>query len=967
MIKFSLNDYLDLINNHYEFPKRFNATPATLQFHEQKNFKFNVKKSFEAFHRWQVDRLKKSQTLENALSVIDTLIAERTLMVDTLIQLWIEAEQVNNYHAEIESLAVIAVGGYGRGQLLPFSDIDIFIIKQTSEVTSYQAFIISQLTQFLWDVGLIPSIQTASMAELFELLKADINLYTSTLSARYLIGNIALYDALVSAVYDNKMLWTLEAFYYSKLEDKVQRHQVYESTGYHLEPDIKHNPGGLRDIHLINWLFTKIYPHNKDLTPLTENGILSQNEMALIHSSERLLLLYRFVLHSIVPRQEDRLLFMHQLTLIEHYPFFDLTTQDLALTNKRMIVASKVESMMKCFYKTTSNTNILIEIILDIIKNIIFKPPTIKIVQSIDEDFDLLMHKPPTSIGLPSKLVINLKDNKPITAIRLFQLFLHLATYRLPFDAISQDLMRKINHYKGSIDHQMSDDQTLNAKFIEILMHTDAIKYALEPMHKLGILARYMSDWDHIEGLMQFDRFHAYTVDEHIIQVLKQIDEIKIDVNFKLAHKVYHQLSNPAIVTISAFFHDLGKGRGGDHAVIGEQIFYRFAKQHALDNKVTAMIGWLIKHHLLLSITAQRRDISDPDIIKSFADEVQTQQRLDALLILTIADIKGTNHNLWNDWKQSLIEQLYLQTKDYLLKPQKLRFNWRSQIKLAKATALELLTQRFENFLIQKSHLDLASLAAPKESLCVKRGLEMFWKRCRVDYFLYHDANKLAWHAEVLLIEDTNYFFQPHYDNINLLTILPKASIHLSNEFEHGGTELFIWCQDRPKLFAAIVNLIDRRNLSILQAQIFTNRDDMAMDSFIIAERNGNKLSNSRQNLIKKELLKLVSDPNLCVPNRKTYMQPETYFNHITDIKYLSYDNPNRTYIEINTLDKKGLLASITSVFAELDLNVIGARISTVGERIEDMFILTCQNRVGLDEDLKNRLKDRLIQVIDQA
>ncbi|SES85683.1 [protein-PII] uridylyltransferase [Thorsellia anophelis] len=961
--------YLKKIENCFSLPLKLALPPSSLQSNELKSFKLSLKQTLNEFTGWQIELVKSQLTARDASSIITTVLEHRTNIIDSIVKLWFDSSYADT-NSESKQLTVMAIGGYGRSQLSIYSDIDILILHEKDEITEQEANEISLLTQLFWDIGLIPSIQTSSFKIFLTLMQEDISLATSVLSARTLIGKDKYSKALVDLV-QSSQLWSHEAFIKEKLHDQKVRHDRYQSTGYHLEPDIKQNIGGLRDLHLIYWVIRKCYKEYDSLDDLFKSSMITEKEFHIISESEKILLLYRFALHSILQRPDDRLLFTHQISIVENYPFFQNLDSNL-LTMARTNLVSHVESMMKCLYQNMASISLQTRIIYEIVSapfrnisnlvscKVLSDEFMLKIYTSGIDEIRLSSHE-----SFSKYNILSLMPNQQFTPDNLMRFFYHLAEYEVTFDHIELETLRSLNQIYSEFPSFLVDSSKARADFIKILMHPNAIKFALIPLHKLCILWHYMPNWTHVVGLMQFDRFHAYTVDEHTFQVLAQIELMKDESNKNLASMLYKKQSKTSILTLAGLFHDVAKGLGGEHAKKGREIFDLFARQHSLDLEITNTTGWLIEHHLLLSVTAQRRDISDLSIIAEFAKQVGTQERLDLLYILTVADIKGTNHTLWSGWKQSLLEQLYHLTSSYLTKSHLFKSNWRQRIKQNKHEASEL-------FISQCKKITLANIVdnqIVKHSLydsALSELLETFWRRCRVDYLMYHHPKQLAWHAQMLLIQEP-YSIDSLDDNyrIKIINNLPPAAIHATNQFVQGGTELFVWCKDRQNLFVAIVSLMERRNISVLHAQIFTNRDNMAMDSFVISERTGTPLSLARQALIKKELHQLVLQNELLVTKIKPKKQVEHYFQHQTEIKFIESDNISRTYIEINALDRPGLLFTIANVFAQFSLSLLGARITTIGERVEDMFIITTNQRLALDETLKQQLKQKLLTEIE--
>jgi len=464
--------------------------------------------------------------------------------------------------------------------------------------------------------------------------------------------------------------------------------------------------------------------------------------------------------------------------------------------------------------------------------------------------------------------------------------------------------------------------------FITILRHPRAVKGAIVPMHLHDVLSAYTPVWQNIVGQMQFDLFHTYTVDEHTIRVLQKLDQVADQNNshqHPLCVAIYTKLAQPEILRLAAMFHDIAKGKKGDHSELGAEDAKQFALSHGLSEHDSSLIAWLVRQHLLMSVTAQRRDIQDPIVIKQFASEVKSINRLDYLLCLTVADICATNNSLWNSWKQSLLKELYLLTKNQL--------NQDTQ-------AIPTLRQR-----IQSNRLQALTQLGEKN---IDQGeLKKLWSRSHADYFLRHTPQQLAWHASALLKHNLN---EP-------LILISTVSVH-------GGTEIFIWYPDRPSLFAAVAGELDRRNLNIHSAQIFTNKDNMTMDTFVVLDPKGQPLAHDRYENIRQALLKVIKTPNSKTLKTRNAHHRFRHFNVPTKVHFLPNFNDRRTYMELVALDQPGLLAQIGNIFTEMAVLLHGARITTIGERVEDLFVLTDQNNQALDQNRQHKLAEKLTQAL---
>lgn len=734
----------------------------------------------------QKDQLKLFEIAHFNQFSVEELIANRTVFYDEILKhLW-HYFKLNEHDA-----TVIAVGGYGRAEMFPLSDLDFLILTAELPSAIFEEKICC-FVQFLWDCGFDVGHSVRTLSQCHEEGQKDISIATNLLESRYLCGNIVLFEKL------NKLLnqtdfWTLKDFYYAKIAEKEERYQRYNNTGYNLEPDVKFSPGGLRDLHLLYWLALR-HTGLKKFAQILQVGMLYPEEYQLLQKSQQFLFKVRFALHLILKRYDNRLLFDRQLKVSEMLGYTGQGNQ-------------AVENMMKDFFQTLQSISLLSHILVKYYRKHIISGDEFYIEQNLDQNFKLVNNE--------IKLINQNCFTEQVESI--LDLFYHLTVY--PESEIHATTLRNLHLRLRNFEGYLSQSAVARQKFLRILAQPKAIKRALVPMHQFGVLDIYLPEWKGIKGLMQFDLFHVYTVDEHTLRVLQKLEDF-LDPKYVDAHPlctmIFPQLSDRTLIYLVALFHDIGKGRNGDHAQLGAKDMAKFAAMHGFDQREIQTMSWLVDKHLLMSITAQRRDIHDPQIVMAFAAEVQNKVRLDYLICLTVADICATNETLWNSWKRSLLATLYhyahkqfQQGMDHLLDNQE-------KIKQNRNQALTLLEREYPIL----SEDDILQL----------------WCSCPDEYFLRNTPKQIAWHTGLRSELDSEFL------------------VKISNRFSLGGTEIFIYCKDQPHLFNKVVTTIGAKQFSVHNAQIITAPDGYVFDTFIITELNGDLVRFDRRRYLEQSL-----------------------------------------------------------------------------------------------------------------
>ncbi len=806
---------------------------------------------------------------------------------------------------DIYNISLVAVGGYGRGELHPLSDIDILVLSNNKLPTALEAKI-SEFITLLWDLKLEVGHAVRTVNECAQIGRDDLTVATNLQEARLLCGSEDTFQALKKVVLSDSF-WPSETFYRAKIKEQRERHARYHDTTYNLEPDIKSTPGGLRDIHTLSWVARRHFGATS-LLEMSRYGFLTDAEYRELVECQDFLWRVRFALHIELRRYDNRLTFAHQAQVAENLGYVGEGNRG-------------VEMMMKEFYRTLRRVAELNKMLLKLFDQAIINGGATENAEILDADFQrrgsLIEARKPA-----------LFQARPET---ILDMFLHIANDST-IEGVSPPTLRQLRTARRRLNKFLHTIPAAREKFLALCRHPNALHKAFSLMHRLGVMAAYLPQWSQIVGQMQFDLFHAYTVDEHSIRLLKHINTFNNPDNHAkhpICCDIYPRMQKKELLIIAAIFHDIGKGRGGDHSVIGEGEAYDFCIEHGLSKPEAKLVGWLVRHHLLMSVTAQRRDIYDPDVITEFAKQVRDEESLEYLVCLTVADICATNPELWNAWKRTLLAELFYSTQRALRRGLENPVDVRERI---------------------RHNQQMASALLRKEGFSA-RQIEVLWQRFKADYFLRHTHTQIAWHcAHLLRMDDPN-----------------KPLVLISKKATRGGTEVFVYTKDQPALFATVVAELDRRNFNVHDAQIMTSKDGHVIDTFMVLDQHGEAIDESRHAAVIKHLTHVLEAGR---PTKiKTRRTPNKlqHFNVKTKVDFLPTKGKKHTLMEFVALDTPGLLAKVGRTFADLNINLHGAKITTIGERAEDLFILTSEAGGRLSEEQQNELRDKLIEKLSDA
>ena len=822
---------------------------------------------------------------------ISSILKKRSHTIDALLQgMWEKAGLSNALKATL-----VAVGGYGREEMHPASDVDLLILLADEPDTNAQEQL-SDFVTILWDLGLEIGHSVRTLDECIDEAKNDLTIITNLIESRYLCGDQVIFDQLQNSISPHK-IWSSAAFFKAKIEEQDNRYKRFGDTAYRVEPNLKEGPGGLRDLQTIGWIFLREYGVKslKKLSSAKEVHLLNPDEYHALIEARDFLWKVRFALHQITGRKTDRLLFDHQRQLAHRFGFTNDENNE------------SIESFMQLYYRNITELERLNEVLLGLLRMHILNtkqraPTPINNYYNNDSGY----------LGLAQD---DLFTTQPHTLLEVF----HIMQTRSEIKGLTPDTLRNLRHNLHLIDNDFRDNAHHKQIFINIMSESKGITFALRRMNRYGLLAVYIPAFANIVGRMQYDLFHAYTVDDHTLNVVRNIRRLstqKGKQELPFCAVIFKTLHKPMILYLAGLFHDIAKGRGGSHSEKGALDALAFCQSHALNAHDAKTVSWLVEQHLLLSSVAQRKDLSDPDVIKEVADVLLTQERLDYLYLLTICDIRGTNPTLLNSWKHSLLKDLYRATRAYL-------HNGAFNIENSK----QLIQQKKD---------------ATQEQL-IKKGIsnktcQAFWQRFGNRYILQHSVEALAWHiSEITANTDVQHIVKIREDKTK------------------NSSLLFIFAPDQADIFIRITAAIEQSKLDVVAAHITSSNDGYALDTFNLLAGDGLPLKDQtdKEKLISSIEKKLTQDELSYDFNQQHQARQLKHFDTPTKVLFDQDKSRNQTIISIRTADRAGLLTSIARVFNHQGLIIHDARISTLGESAEDIFRVTTKGGKIIDDEDK--------------
>jgi len=794
------------------------------------------------------------------------------------------------------SAALVAVGGYGRGELFPHSDVDVLVLLESAPDALLQSKL-EELVQLFWDIGLEIGHSIRTVDECLIESAADITVQTSLLEARLITGSRKQFQFLLDR---HTAAINPQAFFQAKTLEMRQRHVKYEDTPYSLEPNCKESPGGLRDLQVILWV-AKAAGLGDSWRKLAERGLITATEARQLTQKERAFKDIRIRLHIYTGRREDRLVFDVQTPIAETFGFSTNETRRAS------------EYLMQHYYWAAKAVTQLNTILLQNIEAQLFPQPGA--LQPINERFNQI-----------NGLIDIAEDNTfEVTPYAMLEVFLLIAQHS-ELKGMTARTLRALWHARFKIDSKFRRDPANRALFLQIIQAPQGITHALRGMNQTSILGRYLPNFRRIIGQMQHDLFHVYTVDQHILMVVRNVRRFTMTEHaheYPFCSQLMANFAQPWLLYIAALFHDIAKGRGGDHSKLGMADAQKFCKDHGLSKEDTELVVFLVEHHLSMSQVAQKQDLSDPDVIRNFACAVKDERHLTALYLLTVADIRGTSPKVWNAWKGKLLEDLYKMTLRVLGGED--------------ASTDHELRGRQEDAL-----KTLRLYGLPEDAH------QRLWQQLDVAYFLRHDAADIAWQTRSL------------YNKTDNATPVVKCRLAPIGE----GVQVAVYVKDQPDLFARICSYFDKKNFSILDAKIHTTRHGYALDTFLVTEPAFANNYRDIISLIEHELTELLQSNAALPPPTKGRLSRLSRTFPITPTVDLRPDERGQYYLlSVSANDRNGLLYSIANVLAKYRINLHTAKIMTLGERVEDVFLVdspvlnNARSQIQLETDLLDALR----------
>lgn len=837
---------------------------------------------------------------------VNQLVKARAWVVDQLIlHAW------RNLIPTDENVSLVAVGGFGRGELHPHSDVDLLILLAESPPGEALRAAIEAFVTLLWDAGFYLGHSVRTVEACVSEAKKEISTATSLMESRLLSGDEKMMIAMLDAT-TAEQVWSAAEFFDAKTLEQDKRHEQYHGTAYNLEPNIKEGPGGLRDIQMIGWV-AKRHFNTQSLHTLVERGFLTESELQDLKDGRTFLWKIRFALHLLAGRGEDRLLFEFQREMAEQF-FSDDTSGNADAGQSNYVV----EQFMQRYYRTVMRNERLNEMLLQLFSEELL-PRNSVASQSLGSDFRI-------THGFLEVSDENLFESRPVA---LMELFVLLAKHEQIL-GVRASTIRLIRDNRHRIDEAFRADPMARQYFFDLFCQPSGVYTQLQRMNRYGILAAFIPAFGNITGRMQFDLFHVYTVDQHILFVVRNLRRFsygKYNAEFSHAADIFQQIDHPEVLYLAALFHDIAKGRQGDHSTLGAQDALEFCQHLPLSDEHRERVAWLVEQHLVMSQTAQRRDITDPETIKGFCDVVGDQTRLDYLYLITIADIAATSSKLWNNWKDSLLWELYSITSLALTEGSSNIYDRNYRIEESRTVVREKL-------LSQGLKLD---------------DINALWKSLPQSVFLSFSTEQLEWAASTVLKSGCD-----------------QLVVAMREVKERGISELLVYAPDYDGLFSAVTTVIDEIGLDVMSARVGDTVSGKSFDLFLLMDRHAQTVNHIDCKRLKLRLSEVLSEKSLPVPMVRRLPRRLRPFKSTARIRFSAAHGGEKTMMDLACSDRPGLLSNISAAMVACGVRIHDARITTLGDRVEDAFILSDGQDAPLNREKRMELLQTLTETLGQ-
>jgi len=875
-----------------------------------------LKKAVKAVYEKQLEQFQAQQNIIH-------LIKERAQAIDIILSMaW-------SYYKLGDNAALLAVGGYGRGELHPYSDVDLLLLHDAahdldsdSDNTDHKEFVdnLQMFIALLWDIGLEVGHSVRTVDECIEEAENDITIISNLMESRLITGDKALYEQLSSQL-SPKNIWPTKEFTAAKIAEKHKRYLKFNETAYNLEPNIKEGPGGLRDIQIIGWVAKRHFGVD-DLKDLVGHNFLTPQEYEQLEHGQRFLWKIRFALHTLCKRHEERLLFDYQRELAQQFGYKDAEGK-LA-----------VESFMADYYQMVMQLERLNEMLLQYFQEVIIFSDSDARPVKINRRF--LNYK-----GYIAAVNQSVFRNYPFALLEIFLLLCQNPKLK----GVRASTIRLIRANNYLIDDSFRKDLRCRTLFMEIMRQPFGITHEMHRMNRYGVLAAYIPEFKQIVGQMQHDLYHAYTVDEHTLKVLRNARRLFVAEHkeeLPLASHVAAKIAKPELLYLAALFHDIGKGRGGRHEEWGAIDVEQFCQRHDLNHKDTRLVTWLVRNHLTMSMTAQRKDINDPAVIHEFALLIGESPYLDYLYTLTVSDIRATSPKVWNSWKDSLLAQLYNLTKAALAKGLDKPQQQAECIKDSKA--------------IVRDKLQLLDYKAER--------INQLWSTLPEEYFIKFQVEEIIGQTQAIL--------DAYQDNEIICSAdktIIKPIVLIKPYTERGGTEIFIYTKKADHVFALVTATLSQLVLDVTEAKTVSSSNGCTYHIYFVLEEDGSIVTDKERIIniqyILQEKLSQQQFELPVIPQRLSRTAKQ--FSHKTNVQFDEDLEHNQTLMTISASNRPALLSHIGQALIECNISLENAKISTFGEKVEDVFVIRDKNqRIITDIKKQEAIRQAIIQLVDE-